>query len=119
MAVSDCDPVDVPATNNKSDLGADIVLSGSGLIAVGIVLNQFRRRRGVLIAVLLIGATLAACGGGGSDGGSGAGSPPGSTGEIHFTASGLSTGTSYSWKVIADDGKNGRTESAVRSFTTR
>ncbi len=115
---SDCDPVDVPATNNKSDLGAGIVLSGSGLIAVGMVLNRFRRQRGVLIAVLLIGAILAACGGG-SDGGSGAGSPPVSTGEINFTASGLSAGTTYSWKVIADDGKNGQTESAVRSFATR
>jgi CSLREA domain-containing protein len=115
---SDCDPVDVPATNNKSDFGAGLVLSGSGLVVVGMVLNRFRRRRGLLIALFLIGTTLAACGGG-SDGGNGAGSPPVSTGEISFTASGLSAGTTYSWKVIANDGKAGRAESVVRSFATQ
>jgi hypothetical protein len=32
---------------------------------------------------------------------------------------GLTTGTTYYWKVAADDGKGGVTESAVRRFSTQ
>ena len=38
--------------------------------------------------------------------------------EIGFTATGLPSGNTYYWKVVADDMKGGITQSAVWSFST-
>ncbi len=67
----------------------------------------------IVIALLGTGAVLAACSGGGGGGGP---TPPA---EITYTASGLSSGTTYYWKVVAYDGKGGATDSAVWSFSTQ
>ncbi len=45
---------------------------------------------------MVAGMLVISCGGDGDD--------EGVTGEIAFTVSGLSQGTTYYWKVIADDG---------------
>jgi hypothetical protein len=36
-----------------------------------------------------------------------------------YSASGLNSGATYYWKVIVDDGKGGRTESAAWNFSTK
>ena len=67
----------------------------------------------VVIALLGSGGMLAACS---SGGGGGVIVTP--TGPKH-TVTGLSSGTTYYWKVVAYDGKGGATESAVWSFSTK
>ena len=39
--------------------------------------------------------------------------------DISNTVSGLKSGTTYYWKVVADDGKTGTAESDIWSFTTK
>jgi hypothetical protein len=66
-----------------------------------------------MIAVLIVsGMLIVSCGGG--DGGT-----PVAGDEITYTVSGLKTGTTYYWKVISDDGKDGITESDIWNFTTQ
>jgi hypothetical protein len=67
----------------------------------------------ILALVVITGLILVSCGGGG-----GGDSAPVNN-EVSYTASGLGTGTTYYWKVVAVDGKGGISQSSVRSFTTR
>ena len=41
------------------------------------------------------------------------------TDEVVHTLSALSPGTTFYWKVVADDGKGGAAESEVRSYGTQ
>ena len=56
---------------------------------------------------------------GGSSGGGGSTIPSAGLGEIDHSVAGLKANTTYFWKVTADDGKGGTTESVIGSFTTR
>ena len=68
----------------------------------------------VVIAMLGAGGMLAACSGGG--GGSGGATPPA---ETSYTATGLSSASTYYWKVVSYDGKGGAADSAIWSFNTQ
>ena len=69
----------------------------------------------ILIQSLLI--TISGCGGGRSSSSGGSG---GTSDEVSYTLSGLSPGTTYYWKVIANDGNGKETQSCVVwSFTTQ
>lgn len=72
-----------------------------------------RKKMALLLMALLMstGVLFSACGGGGGGGGS--------SDEMSYTASGLNSGATYYWKVVADDGKGGTAESAVQSFVTQ
>jgi hypothetical protein len=97
------------------------------LFLLGIVISiRFQRKRKMLFlfAILLIAATLfISCGGGGGGGGrtspTNGGPPPVGSDEMSHTVSALKNGTTYYWKVVADDGKGGITESDVWSFSTK
>ena len=61
---------------------------------------------------------IVSCGGGGGSGSStqSSGDVPN---EVSYTVSGLSTGTTYYWEVVAKDGKGGQTESSIWNFITQ
>ncbi len=108
-----CTPVDV-ASNKLYFAGFGMY---GGMMIFGMVFAGTKRGRNsmlllVVIVLLGTGALLAACGGGG-------GSASSVTDEMTYTASGLTAGTTYYWKVAADDGNGGATESAVWSFSTQ
>ena len=82
-------------------------------VTLGLVLNAiFFFSLMTLFSFLLI-----SCGGGGGD--TSAVNPPPTSNEVTKTLTGLQSGTTYYWKVVADDGKGGVAESEVRSFTTQ
>ena len=89
---------------------------GGGFLLLGLIGNHNRRRPQPLLSpkmiVLAAIILMASCGGGGGD------SPPGETNLSH-TVTGLKPATTYYWKVSADDGNGGITESDVRSFITQ
>lgn len=75
-----------------------------------------RKRAGFLLAVVLLSGTLLTACDSGSDGGEGAGNP---SADIEETINGLKPGTTYHWKVTAEDGNGGATDSETWSFTTQ
>ncbi|MFN3739138.1 MAG: hypothetical protein ACK4TF_00500 [Thermodesulfovibrionales bacterium] len=106
---------------------------------VSLVVSRKRKGIGIVIMAIIIAGVLVlgSCGGGGdSGGGTGGGTGGGGTGgggtggggtggggnppsqEVSYTVSGLQNGTTYYWKVVADDGKGGVTESELYKFTT-
>ncbi len=100
-----------------------IVLAGSvkGRMGRGRTGETGKRRRGkkrkinLLIAMIMItGMILVSCGG---DNGNGD-NDGGTSDELSYTVSGLSAGTPYHWKVVADDGNGGLTKSDTYSFKT-
>lgn len=102
-------PVEVSASGP-----ARLAMAGlGGLMVFGIMLAPAagrKRKIALLIPALLAAAVfLASCGGNG-----GATSEPG----VSYTATGLSPGTTYYWKVVATDANGASSESDVRSFTT-
>ncbi len=106
-----CTPVDVASSNKVYFAGLGMY---GGLMIFGTVFAGTRRGRMAMLLLIMIvllctGSFLAACGGGG--GGSGA------SNDVTYSASGLAAGTTYYWKVVADDGKGGTAESAVWSFS--
>jgi hypothetical protein len=91
-----------------------------GVMIFGLVLAGRKWSKKAILLVMVIallgtGGLLAACSGGGGGGGGGAAPPA----ETTFTAAGLSSASTYYWKVIAYDGKGGATDSAVWSFRTQ
>jgi hypothetical protein len=71
------------------------------------------------------GYLFASCGGSSGGGNGTPGTNPGGTNPITLTAdetsatvTGLATGTTYFWKVVADDGKGGLASSETFSFKT-
>lgn len=94
-------------------------ISGLGFFLAGIVIIGGTKRGRAMTAVLLIvvalatGVVLHSCGGGG-----GSNPPPPDLTIMTRNVTGLTSGVTYYWKVVADDGRSGRTESEIRSFTT-
>ncbi len=91
--------------------------SGYGLVLFGFVLLGSERGRENLVllfvVVMLSSALLVACGSSGDD------PPPSPSGVITHQITGFGPGTTYYWKVVADDGNGGTTDSEIRSFTTQ
>ncbi len=68
---------------------------------------------GASIIVFTTTMMLVSCGGDHND------NAPAPADQLSHSVSGLTPGTTYYWKVVADDGKGGATESAVWSFSTQ
>ncbi|MFQ5598529.1 MAG: choice-of-anchor D domain-containing protein, partial [Nitrospiria bacterium] len=100
---------------------------GVGLVFGFVIVGSLkgRRRFGMFMAVLVVsGVLLSGCGNGGGGGGGGGGGNPNPGGgnpaaDITKTLNGLKAGTTYHWKVTADDGRGGTTDSEKRSFNTQ
>lgn len=91
-----------------------------GLLLLGTIfaVPQSRRKKFMLlmISLIVIGGGVVGCGG---DGDGGLNLVPLVPDELSQQISGLEAATTYYWKVGADDGKGGTSESAVWSFTTQ
>ena len=92
---------------------------GGGIMIFGLAFATKRGKKGLLlltvIALLVTGGVIASCSGGGGSNSN----PTTPATETTYSVSGLSSGTTYYWKVVAYDGKGGTTESAVWSFATQ
>lgn len=98
--------------------GGGVLLAGVGgfLVFFGAASGTRKKKRqvlagGLLVTVLML---LLSCGGGG-----GAPVVEPTVERRSHELTGLMPATTYFWKVTAVDGRGGRTESAIRSFTTR
>jgi hypothetical protein len=99
---------------------AGIFLAFSGLMFAGFVARKGARGKAVLLvlmATLLLstGIFISACG---SDNKTSDPAPAANT-DMTYEASGLATGSTYYWKVVADDGKGGLTTSPTWTFQTQ
>ncbi len=111
-------------TTLKVDTISVVLLGGEALLLGGLIAGMIRRRRYLVVSFLIAAMAVAlfACGGGGGDeSSSGDGSDsvdivlPEEAQSI--TVSGLTSGTTYSWKMVAKDSLDNESESAARSFT--
>ncbi len=117
------------ASLNKNHFYAGLGLSGAGLLFGLVFIGRTRRYRlpvgmALLILIMAVGSSCR-----GVVEGQGEGLvepddsvqfiPPGSAREISFSPFRLTPHTTYFWKIVADDGRGGGTDSAVRSFTTQ
>ncbi|HIE64950.1 MAG: hypothetical protein ABGX83_03295 [Nitrospira sp.] len=86
---------------------------------MGLVLmkkGKERKRIGMMLVIMAASGTLLlSCSSGGGETPVGGGNPN----ESSQIVSALKPGNIYHWKVIADDGKGGITESDPRTFTTQ
>jgi hypothetical protein len=109
-----CTPVDV-ASNGMTG----IYFAGSGLLFVGFVFAHGGRTRKLILIpmismLLMTGVLFTSCGNSG-----GVSSTPTTSTAITHQVSGLTSATTYYWKVEADDGKGGLASSPTWSFTTQ
>jgi len=114
-----CDPVHVASLGTSRALYAAIAnFSGFSLIGMFLIGGIKNKRNFTLLlaACLTVSMALISCSG---RGGSSSSSAASSGNQPSHTVSGLNSGTTYYWKVTADDGKGGTTDSATRSFSTR
>jgi hypothetical protein len=105
---SGCNPVDIASLQRKSIYNISIL--SAYFIFCGFVAGFMRRKRtGILVVGILIIASIfiVSCGNGGTP-----------TGDISYKITDLEQSTTYFWKVVADDSKEGTTESETWSFTT-
>ena len=111
-----CSPVDVAMVTHKKILYASLGLFPFLLMFPGIAYaGGIRKKVSIVLLLTLIvvpGMIFVSCG-------SGENFSPSPNGEVTHTVTGLKTGTTYYWKVIADDGHGGMTDSNVRNFTTQ
>lgn len=113
----DATPVLALHIDESKTLYAGLGAGALALFGIGAVGNRRSRKKLALLASLLMlaGALVSACGGGG-------GSTPTSPDAAVVSATlnePLTANTTYYWMVVADDGKDGgKTESAIRTFTT-
>lgn len=106
-------------TNNISFAGVGSLV---GLLSV-IALRRGRKGRRkifMLVSILLVTSVfLGSCGGGGGGGGGSSNSttsiPPSN---VIKTVTGLTPSSTYYWKVVADDGQGGVSESDTYNFKT-
>ena len=108
-----CAPVDVASRGM-----AGIYFAGSGLLFFGFVFTRGNRGRTLMLTLmiatlLMTGALFISCGKSSSS------NTPATSTDITHQVSGLSSATTYYWKVVADDGKGGLASSATWSFTTQ
>ena len=113
-----CAPVQVTSKGKPMALYADV--AGFGFLFFGlIVVGCFRERTRITLFVFFVmfsGLIVISCGNGGGGGnGNGFVGPP----ELSHTVSGLKSNKEYYWKVAADDGMGGITQSSVRTFSTK
>ncbi len=109
-------PIEVASLEKRGVYYAGIY--SAWLCLPGMLLSfAIKRRRKIVLfiapVVLISGMLLSSCGGGGG------GSSGDSNNEVTHTVTGLKNNTKYYWKVVADDGNNGKTESETRNFTTQ
>ena len=116
-------------TNILSLLNTNIYYAGVGMYGIGFLFvgmivtflygSNNKKNLALLAASVLIATILLiSCGGGGSGGVSGAVISSEYTGdEISYSVD-LEAGTTYYWKVVAEDGNGGEASSEVRSFET-
>lgn len=109
-----CTPVDV-ASAGTGIMFAGLGGLGAGILVLGITagsgLRRSRKMLLLMLAVLFTGALFMSCSGGG---GGDSAPPPAST-----SISGLAPGTTYYWRVTADDGQGGTATSEVRTYRTQ
>ena len=117
-------PIQVASVENNRIKYAGVG-NGIGLMLFGIIsIGTIRERKKIWIwgsMFIVTTALLVSCGGGGGGGSSGGGGPtsPIPVATVTNTVSGLNANTTYYWKVVADDGNGGLTESGTQSFTTQ
>ena len=111
------DPVNTAPITASASGASDIAFAASGMgvmfFGVAFVAGIGRKKTVALLLAMALaaGVLMVACG----DGGGGSSSPHG---QVSFTESGLTTATTYYWKVVANDGTDS-TDSTTRSFTTQ
>ena len=115
---------DSSTTTLEVDSVSTIMLGGGGLLLGALIAGFVRRRRYIVVSFIIAAMVVAlvACGGGGSGESS---SVEGNVGgdvvlpeeEQSITVSGLTSGTTYQWKMVAKDSLGNESESTVRSFT--
>jgi hypothetical protein len=114
---STCSPVTVASSK-------PFYFASSSLLFLGFIMargSRGRRGRRVLLFLLVViilasGSLIYSC----STPRESVSSPSSiSSSDVSFQATGLTSGTTYYWKVVADDGKGGLTESTVWSFKTQ
>ena len=96
---------------------------GFGTLILGVALSAglSRRRRVlalILVGLVVMGILLISCGTSSSGGGNQDDKGQAQE-EASYTITGLAEGTTYYWKVVADDGNGGRSESETWTFTTQ
>jgi fibronectin type 3 domain-containing protein len=112
--------INVAGLQSRETKYAGFAGSAAGLLLTGLALAgglSRRRKVALLITVLaLAGMMLASCGGGADFSLPTAGTP--GAGGVSQQVSGLQSGTTYYWKVVAYDDKGASSESEIRNFTT-
>ncbi len=108
----DCKGVTQSATRGKVDFYVSVGTSTllAGLVFMGGPNGRKRRALAVIAITLMTGTLLTACGHRSGESGENV--------ETFTVSEPLKEKTTYFWKVIAEDGRGGRSESEVRSFTT-
>lgn len=119
-AMFNCTPIDVASAPSLRNTLAGLGGYGAGMLLAGIAVAggvRSRKKLFFFISVLLIsGMMTVACHKSGS-GGSTVSVDPATL--MTKTVTGLSPGTRYFWKVVADDGNGAQIESDTWSFTTQ
>ena len=116
VEVSDAADFPAPAVYTVDGSGALLIASAGGLGLLGMMgimlpgAGQRRRTRAMALAMIAAAAVVSSC----SSGTSVTAPTDVST---SFSLSGLEPGTTYYWRVIADDGSGGTATSETRSFT--
>lgn len=118
FAAAGCGPVNVASAGTSGLAFAGLGGLGAGIIMIGFVmgsgLKRSRKALLMLAAVFLTGTIFMACSSGGDDG-----AAPAPAEQMSHTVTGLTPATTYYWKVVADDGRDGTATSEVRSYTTQ
>jgi hypothetical protein len=111
-----CSPVETASIESDGRYHAGLGGYMAGLLLIGMAFVKGRKKAVLMIAATVItaGLLLASCGGSSGDPPAG----PADGEEVSSTVSGLQPGTTYYWKVIAEDGKGGTAESEVWTFRT-
>lgn len=120
--LADASPIHVAAQNNMYAMGG----GAAALLLFGLTIPVGIRTRRKLIILLLAGILVAglmvSCGGGGSSSPASTSSPAtnvsSGSGAMSYTVSGLSSNTTYYWKVVAKDNAGNTLQSQTGSFQT-
>ncbi len=111
-----CTPIQVAQGDYSGAAYLALGSSGAGIMLLGLMGAPRRRMLSILLMMggLII---LNACSNAANEVSEPSIDKPAVT-SISYTVNGLSSQTTYYWKVIVDDNRGGATESAVRSFST-